>query len=387
MRLPENFWKKTLAKLGLLRTRRRHLASVEPRRAQLEDLEARQLLAVIMDDGDLGFSSTGWYSKANDSRYYGDDCRYESPSSPDGPAAWSFTGLQDGGTYFVAATWIAHANRANDAPYTVRFADQTTVDFEVNQRVDPSDFSEGGSWWEELGGVTLPTGTNSLTVELAPTGSGYVIADAIRLEQLTGPRMEVSHTDATPFDGTLDFGEVFPNHPVRRELTIHNSGVAPLNINTSLTTLPDGFSFSETPPATVPAGQSVAVGITLDASTPGTYSGDITIGTDDPSHNEYTFTVTGTASDRLIFDNDDGPEFTHGDFTLYSYAPHYLNDTRYHSSSSSGDPAQWQISDLLPGGAYAISATWIADTNRSNNSPFTFIDTQTGVTLAEVEVN
>ncbi len=108
-------------------------------------------------------------------------------------AEWKFTGVPSG-SYRVSATWLAHTNRATDAPYTI-FDDNTPLDsVQVNQQLVPGDFVDEGVGWQDLGGPhEIASGT--LTVQLTDLADNFVIADAIRIEQLVEPSGHVAMLD------------------------------------------------------------------------------------------------------------------------------------------------------------------------------------------------
>ena len=54
--------------------------------------------------------------------------------------------------------------------------------FREGQQQDPNDFSDAGGVWEDLGTFTIAGPT--LSIRLSNAANGFVIADAIRIEQL-----------------------------------------------------------------------------------------------------------------------------------------------------------------------------------------------------------
>jgi hypothetical protein len=82
----------------------------------------------------------------------------------------------------VAVTWSADPNRATNAPYTVLDGATALGTVAVNQQQAPSDFTDQGVGWKNLGTFTV-TG-NTLTVTLSNAANGYVIADAVRIVRL-----------------------------------------------------------------------------------------------------------------------------------------------------------------------------------------------------------
>ncbi|MCA9111306.1 MAG: pre-peptidase C-terminal domain-containing protein, partial [Planctomycetaceae bacterium] len=98
---------------------------------------------IIIDDGDAGFSTIGpWAPRTPASAFQGDTHHRPPNGLGESVATWEFTGLVPG-TYHVAATWFAHANRASNSPFTVR---ETIGGAEldtaiVNQKIAPNDFN------------------------------------------------------------------------------------------------------------------------------------------------------------------------------------------------------------------------------------------------------
>ncbi len=122
----------------------------------------------------------------------------ETPRPPS--ANWVFA-TEPGVRYRVSVTWVAHPNRATDAPFSVHDGaaewnngpprssppvpalPPTLGSVRLNQEASPNDFFDR-AWWEDLG-VFTPTG-NALTVRLTQQANEFVIADAVRLERLDG---------------------------------------------------------------------------------------------------------------------------------------------------------------------------------------------------------
>jgi len=89
------------------------------------------------------------------------------------------------GVYRVSATWVPFSNRATNAQYTVLLGSSVQGSATINQQVGPSSFSDAGAQWQDLGAGTFTvTSAGTLSVQLAGTGNGYLIADAVRIQKV-----------------------------------------------------------------------------------------------------------------------------------------------------------------------------------------------------------
>lgn len=103
-------------------------------------------------------------------------------------AIWTFSGLQAGKKYRVWATWFPDPNRAKNATYTIT-GGAAPLPKVVNQELAPSGLVDASINWTELttaAGYQLTTGTTLIVTLPANGADEYVIADAIRLEQVDG---------------------------------------------------------------------------------------------------------------------------------------------------------------------------------------------------------
>ena len=164
-------------------------------------------------------------------------------------ATYTFGGLA-AGAYRVSASWEAHANRATDAPYTVKDGAAALGTVDVNQEQAPNDFNDAGSWWEDLGVFTISG--SELIVELSDDADQYVIAAAVRIE----PVMEVADGD------TLALGT---GASLSQELLVRNSGLDPLVLIEPISTAGD-VSAGSFDTASLATGQTASVSISLTGS-------------------------------------------------------------------------------------------------------------------------
>jgi hypothetical protein len=139
----------------------------------------------VVDDGDSGYSETGtnWGGSTNVTTYdvYGNDIRWHNTGVGSNTANWTFTNLP-AGRYRVSATWLAHTNRATNAPYTVYDGTTSEGTIRLNQQQIPT-VTRDGWQWEDLGIYDIDSG--QLRVELSDDANGFVIADAVRIEHVS----------------------------------------------------------------------------------------------------------------------------------------------------------------------------------------------------------
>jgi uncharacterized protein (DUF1800 family) len=107
------------------------------------------------------------------------------PGTPTAIARWTFRVTP--GTYRVMATWYPYTGGSTNAPYTVydNATDLTPTPVRVNQTARPTDLVDAVVAWKDLGFFTL-TGT-TLTVQLSNDASGFLNADAVRVERVNTP--------------------------------------------------------------------------------------------------------------------------------------------------------------------------------------------------------
>src|SRR5207244_914814 len=155
------------------------------------------------DDGDTtGFSTTGSWTQWNGFGFH-NQVHQGTPGTGSDTASWTFTVKP--GTYQVAATWVANANRADNAPYTVLDGSTPLGTVNVNEKAAPGDFTDAGANWKTLGTFTVTGST--LVVRLSNNADGYLNADAIRVLATTGAPTAAVFDGSTsvPNGGTVSF--------------------------------------------------------------------------------------------------------------------------------------------------------------------------------------
>ncbi|NQX60825.1 hypothetical protein [Paenibacillus qinlingensis] len=133
---------------------------------------------IVVDNTSAGAVKTGIWSSGNGNpgKFYGSD--YNFVNNGTGQTATYSPVISTSGMYRVYATFIGSSNRSNSVPYTI-FHNGVTSTVSVNQRI-----TSYHKMWYPLGDYYFSSGTgNYVQINSAGT-SGYVMADAIRLEPL-----------------------------------------------------------------------------------------------------------------------------------------------------------------------------------------------------------
>ncbi|MFD7077076.1 RHS repeat-associated core domain-containing protein [Nocardioides sp. NPDC059952] len=132
--------------------------------------------SVVTDDDTNGlFAATGTWTKTSATGEQGTSHRtHAAATGSTDKFTWTLDVPADG-AYTLAAAWPQVSGAATDAKFTLNHGDAvgTDVNFTANQ-------TTGAAAWNTLGRVTLTKG-EKVTVALAPTGTGVVVADSVRL--------------------------------------------------------------------------------------------------------------------------------------------------------------------------------------------------------------
>jgi hypothetical protein len=137
----------------------------------------------IIDDTEGGFAITGsWSTHSQPPGAMNGTFHYSAAGSGFDVATWTFD--VTAGVYRVSASWSASYNRATDAKYSVLDDATSLATVTVNQQIAADDLADAGVLWEDLG--TFAVSSTTLVVELADNANNFVIADAIRIEKMSG---------------------------------------------------------------------------------------------------------------------------------------------------------------------------------------------------------
>ena len=339
----------------------------------------------VLDDGETGFAHSGFTEQSNAqvaAAYDGDVHHIRGGS---GEASWTVSGLSSN-RYQVAVTWAYKYNNnynAEDAPFTL--SDGAGGVFSthiVNQRIAPSDFEDGGYYWNTLDTVEVSGGTLVVTLGAGSNSNRYVVADAIRVS--VAPTLTVEIADASVAESA---GAAAATATVSRNGSLDAELVV---------TLASGDATEVAVPAsvTIPAGQASA-SFNIDAVDDLFFDGTQTVsvlatatGYTEGS-DSLQITDDEVAHTALIDDGETG--FAQSGFSYKNnsqVAAAYNGDNYWLRNGDDSDQASWTFTGLEDG-AYHVMATWAHQYDNNYNatdSPFQLLDAG-GNVLSSVAIN
>ncbi|MBI3465639.1 MAG: choice-of-anchor D domain-containing protein [Planctomycetes bacterium] len=316
------------------------------------------------------------------------DFRYSRNVVGSETAMWTFN--VTAGQYRVSATWPFGSTGYDDtARFIVFNGDPALGDYvggrNLNQQADPDDRFTLGSWWEDVGVVSI-TGT-LLAVQLrADDPLLFALADSVLIERLgeipAGPEVVVSQDNRDATIGT-DYGTTQLNRTLDRTFKITNSGMAPLTVDPASFTMPDGYQLINGPSLTTinPGEQSTFV-VRLTAADPGTKAGAITFTTNDTDEGVINLDVSGEVLPyRIIDDQDTADGYSQTGMISAANVMSYRGDASYADIAANQGPASatWTFTNLSPG-TYYVGLTWLdSDGNPllADNTPVTVLENGT----------
>ncbi len=343
------------------------VAGYEPRALSHDSLPSSLQLAAapLVDDGEPQYleSGSGWTTGGLTGGFEG-DYRYHEPGT--GTAArWSFDSLS-AGTYDVYVTYVANANRASDASYTIKDGSTVRGTVTLNQQVAPNDANTGEQKWEKLGTFNATSG--KLTVELSSSAGGVVVADAVHLfKSQNAPT--ISSLAASP-------------DPIAkgRSLQLTASGVADADGTVSLVE----FFRDANGNGVLDAGTDPLVA----TDTSGTDGWKATVSTSSLSIGQHRYlaravdnvggkgnTALDTVVVDLVMDDGDSTFSTTTAWQLGGLTGGYGGDYRYQLPAT-GLKATWKATSLAAG-TYEVYVTWREHANRATNATYRAYDGST----------
>jgi HYDIN/CFA65/VesB-like, Ig-like domain len=135
----------------------------------------------VVDDGDAGHVLVGYWKGPTRSGY-GYDTRSTAKGKGARYSVWGFSDLPQG-QYRVYATWTSNRKNASNAPFTIFDSQERRSFVRANERIVPGAQTTIGRW-KLLASVTVTSG--QIFVILTNAANGIVVADAVRIEQVTG---------------------------------------------------------------------------------------------------------------------------------------------------------------------------------------------------------
>jgi fimbrial isopeptide formation D2 family protein/uncharacterized repeat protein (TIGR01451 family) len=260
---------------------------------------ANALVGQVLDNGQTGYSTVGAWNNYSGAGYLNDLQTANCAVCGNAIATWNFEGLKTGVTYQAYATWTSGANREANAIYRL-FRDaptplKMTERIGVNQRLAPDDLFWDNVGWEALGLIT-PDKTTA-AVQLTNAGSGLVVADGVLLVPVriaARPQIEIE-LDGTPIypsSSSVDFGSTTVGAAQQKTFVIHNTGGGTLVLVEPFVQ-PAGFAASNFGSTQLEPGQSTTLTLVQTAAAAGTFSGPVSIVSNDASATPFVFHVTG----------------------------------------------------------------------------------------------
>ena len=160
--------------------------------------------AIIIDNGQAGYSETGTWTTASGGLNGSHRQVYSSYPSYS-YATYTFTGLTPGDYYQAAGTWAAEGSGYGSTVYTVQSGVEAQYSTTVNQNVASQGFNDGVATWQPFGVFRADTSTMTVTVG----GTNVNIeADGVRLQQALGDRGADDNFNVQSTSPTIDAGSL-----------------------------------------------------------------------------------------------------------------------------------------------------------------------------------
>ena len=330
----------------------------------------------IVDDGDIGYSTTGagWipYSRAG----YQGDLDYVKYPSGTNTARWELP--VGSGSYEVYVTWLRHDNRASNAPYVVYDGAAPLGTVRVDQRENPNDVLYDGQWWYSLGEYQIDAGL--LAVQLSDAGvDGQIIADAVYVVSSGPPAPEIvvnTTSVAVPESGTGTF-HVKLNYEPTGEVVVsaaHVGGDGDVTVAAGASLTFTSSNWDDWQPVALSAADDpddVNGEATIRLSASGLAAKDVAaVEVDDDD-----------AGPWIVDDGDAGYSTTGSGWIPYSGAG-YQGDLDYVKYPSGTNTARWELP--VGSGSYEVYVTWLRHDNRASNAPYVVYDGAAPVGTAHV---
>ncbi|EMI19470.1 hemolysin-type calcium-binding region domain protein [Rhodopirellula maiorica SM1] len=245
----------------------------------------------IIDDGETEFSSSGIHNQGIGA--FGDITTTQATGTTSA-GVWDCTGaecssLLPPGPYLVSATWPSLALGASPEATFIVNSGVNSFTTNVNQILSPNDFNDIGIDWERLGVIEVAEG-DGIRTELT-SDAGLLLADAIRFDPAPQVTVRDSSGDEVANGATWNLGQTVIDSDagttlITDHITIENSGIADLIIS-NLQISGSGYSIVDAGADVLRPGGTTQVGITLQASSLGTFEGQLTLRLNDFSDDRF----------------------------------------------------------------------------------------------------
>jgi predicted Zn-dependent protease len=361
--------------------------------------------ASSIDDQTTGYSETGTWTSAGGGGVNSEYRFAAASGSPTATATWTTTGLASG-TYDVQVTWVPYSNRADDAHYWIYDGSTAVKEIRLNQQVAPSGPSSGGVTYQDLGPVSISSGT--LKVVLSNDADGYVIADAARVLATAPPSGVVDDSQAgfsgtgtwtTAGGGGVDSEYVFAaattSSTPTATATWTTTGLASGTYDVQVTWVPYP-NRADNAPFSIYDGTTLlkTVLVNQQASPSGPSYGGATyldLGAVTVSSGTLSVVLGNNADGYVIADavravptptppvpiDDLEAGYTEAGTWTGAGSGGANGEYRFAASGTGSATATWSYTNLTPG-TYDVQVSWSANANRADDAPYSIYD---GTTL------
>ena len=345
----------------------------------------------IIDDTDSQgqFTTVGGWGAWNQAGYSG-DYRYSAPGTGNA-ATWTFQVTP--GTYRIAGTWIAQSNHATNTPLSFFDGASQLGSLAINQRTAPSDFTENGANWQNLGVFSVSGST--LRITMTNNANNAVIADAMRIERIGDYQVIDDGSSGFTTNGAWGAwdqagyaGDYRYSAPGTGNTATWTFQVTPGTYRIAGTWIAQNNHATNTPLAVYDGTAQIGSLSINQRKAPNDFTengaGWDNLGVFSVSGSTLSITMSNNANNAVIADAmriervgdyqivDDGSKgfSTTGGWGTWDKAG-YASDYRY-SAPGAGNTATWTFA-VTPG-IYKLAGTWIAQGNHATNTPLTILD-------------
>ncbi|MFP6703489.1 MAG: hypothetical protein VB861_17200, partial [Planctomycetaceae bacterium] len=335
-----------------------------------DDVYVPPRAVVILDETNpsCGATEGNWimYTAAG----YGGSLGFAAPGGGEARGWCTASGLS-AGDYVLSVTWVPHANRATNVPFTVEVNGVEVAAGRVNQQIAPNDRRADGGTWEDIATVSVPE-NGSIRVETSNDADGYVIADALRFELPALPGTAVSPSLSLSLaHGQIDEAD----GPAATSGTVTRNGAdlsGPLTVSLSSS---DTGEVGVPAVVSIPAGES-SVGFSVasvnDSFVDGTQWVTVSATASGFETGQAGLSVTDddTPPPQTVFIIDDSTSGCEATGTWYLIEGGFWGSFGITSAGNGSSVASCSVGGL-PKGVYVASATWVTYTDLATNAPFT----------------